>query len=66
MKVKPIATAPKDRPILLKVEEGWIQASWIKPTNYSGEWDFITLPEHGCGCCFNSDSKPTHWMELPK
>ena len=29
-----------------------------------GGWRFDRLPAHGCGCCADNDTPPTHWMPL--
>jgi hypothetical protein len=29
------------------------------------EWDTVTLPKHGCGCCGWINQEPIRWMPLP-
>lgn len=67
---------PKDRPILLKIDDNWIQAEWRQ--NALGAWEKggnsqkigafvpIALSSHGCGCCGGDDSPPTEWAEIPQ
>ena len=70
---QPIESAPKDgTPIILLVNGVAIEGRWDdqsypdKNIFYGdGEWDVISLPSHGCGCCSGDDPLPTHWMPLP-
>lgn len=68
MKMQPMNKAPKDRPILLKIEGEWIEGEWIegKWQEDDGKWFVVTLPSHGCGCCSDKNKEPTGWAELPK
>lgn len=70
MTVNPMTNVPKDRPILLKTEDGWCQGEWDEHAYHydrdsHGTWSYIRLPEHGCGCCETNGPEPTAWMELP-
>lgn len=60
--------APKDRAILLKINDIWIQAEWIDDKNHPecSCWYREQLSSHGCGCCAGGDPDPTAWFELPK
>lgn len=68
----PMETAPKDRPILLKIKGVAIQGQWNEPIVYGydgeepreGSWSVVHLPSHGCDCCFTDNPPPTGWAEL--
>lgn len=34
--------------------------------NANGSFSFISLDEHGCGCCGDDTDVVTHWMPLPE
>lgn len=35
-------------------------------TIYHDGWDYLTLMEHGCGCCSDDGTVVTHWIPLPE
>ncbi len=66
MNWKPIESAPKDGTKILLYypdEENAITSGWWEEDRKI--WNPIALPYHGCGCCGENNSEPTHWMELP-
>ena len=71
MKRKAMTNAPKDRQILLLIDDCWIEAGWDNETRADGykygdgKWSPVGLPSHGCGCCSYEDPEPTAWSELP-
>ncbi len=73
MNWKPIESAPKDGTTILLYypnEGSVITSGWWEETPREwdkdwGEWKIAKLPSHGCGCCSDDNSEPTHWMELP-
>lgn len=57
----PIETAPTDGTwVLANVDDVIIEAHY-----YDGEWRPAKCSSHGCGCCAESNSPPTHWMPIP-
>lgn len=62
MMPQPMVDAPKDKNILLKIDESWIEGWW---DNSDKIWRTITLPSHGCGCCGWTDPEPEFWHPLP-
>lgn len=68
MSWKPIESAPKDgTSIILLIDGSVIEGQWLV-TGYrpKGIWEVVTLDSHGCGCCSDNNSDPTHWMPLPE
>lgn len=64
MKPKPIdENTPKNVLILLKIEGQWLQGLYNSKYN---SWEVAWLAYHGCGCCGESLSTPTHWLPLPE
>lgn len=67
----PIDSAPKDRSVLLFVEDSVIEASFIEQVDIAGErygdgyWLPVSLSTHGCGCCASELERPVAWMPLP-
>ena len=64
---QPIETAPRDGTHILVLMEGAVIEAWWETgfEEWLGNWDCVTLPSHGCGCCYSSNAEPTHWMPLP-
>lgn len=65
-----IATAPKDRPIILFVDGSAIEGEWNNQICADGSrwgpgrWEYVGLPSHGCGCCSSEDPDPTNWLDF--
>lgn len=59
--------APKDRPILLLIEDSWIEAFWHQNKKYNpnGSWSIASFSSNGCGCCSGINDDPVAWAELP-
>lgn len=74
MNWKPIESAPKDGTEILlyypneenAITSGWWYEEYEGDEYKYGYWKVASLPSHGCGCCADNNSEPTHWMELPK
>lgn len=72
MKWRDMKTAPKDKPVLLNIENCAIEGQWDNETttdgSYSygpGKWTVVSLSSHGCGCCAGDNDDPTGWAPLP-
>jgi hypothetical protein len=63
MKWRPIKTAPKDKLILLLIDDQAIEGAYEK---WCDEFRPMRLDSHGCGCCAGDDPPPTHWQKLPE
>lgn len=74
MERKPISDAPKDgRKVLLWIGNEACTGQWDEGVSHydydhdewiDGGWCFDRLPAHGCGCCANNDTQPTHYSEI--
>lgn len=53
-----------DQNVLLFTDSGIIEGCRID-SKY-GEWNFISLLAHGCGCCSSDEDIVTYWMPLPE
>lgn len=58
--------APKDRPILLLIDDNWVEGEWYQYKEYPGSWSKASFNSDGCGCCSSSNGEPTAWAELPQ
>lgn len=47
--------------VLALTDSGAIEA-WV---DKDGEWSFIALNIHGCGCCGRNNDKVLGWFEKP-
>jgi hypothetical protein len=55
-------------------EYGWREVrqgySYTAPQTKEESWRHglwpMGLPSDGCGCCADTDPKPTHWVPLPE
>ena len=66
-----LTKVPKDRPILIEIGGKWTQAQWddngtTPDGEWTGWWEVIWLPSHGCGCCSSTNPAFTDWCELPE
>ena len=70
-KWRDISSAPKDKPVLLRIDNSAIEGEWDPETTRDGssygpgKWAVVTLNSHGCSCCSSDNPDPTHWMPLP-
>ena len=57
--------APKDGThILLVIGGKIIEGCWEKNAYPKPNWEAVTLPQHGCGCCSGNNPEPSFWMPL--
>jgi hypothetical protein len=52
-----------DQDVLLLTGSGIIEGS--RTNGDYGDWNFITLNFHGCGCCRGDSDEVSHWQPLP-
>jgi hypothetical protein len=52
-----------DQDVLLLTGSGIIEGS--RTNGDYGDWNFITLNFHGCGCCSGDSDEVSHWQPLP-
>jgi hypothetical protein len=52
-----------DQDVLLLTGSGIIEGS--RTNGDYGDWNFITLDCHGCGCCRGDSDEVSHWQPLP-
>jgi hypothetical protein len=65
VKWRPIYTAPKGTPILLRID-GKATEGTLCEADGETRTEVIHLSSHGCGCCGFEDDPPTHWAPLPE
>jgi hypothetical protein len=58
----PIEAAPRDGSLVILLwEDDYVCGGYY----LDGDWHAISLAQHGCGCCSESDPPPLYWMPQP-